>query len=141
MAKDIAELGADMAAFDAEAQAGLVKCVAFATRTGAEEARSVHGWQNRTHETVASIEHAANGNQGILYASENAVRLNDGTAPHTIYPKAGRGFLRFEGKEGIAFARVVHHPGTAADPFLDNAADKAEESLDQAVDALFGQLW
>lgn len=39
-----------------------------------------------------------------------------GTKPHVIRPVAARA-LRFQGRGGITFARVVHHPGTRANDF------------------------
>lgn len=46
--------------------------------------------------------------------------VNDGTRPHTIRPKKGEA-LRFTVGGRVVFARVVHHPGTRARPFLDKA--------------------
>jgi bacteriophage HK97-gp10 putative tail-component len=52
---------------------------------------------------------------------EYAAMVNDGTRRHFIRPKNGQ-FLRFRGRDGsIVFARVVDHPGTRANPFLDRA--------------------
>lgn len=61
-----------------------------------------------------------------------AEMVHDGTRPHIIRPKrahtlrrSARGVvkpaLRFEINGRIVYARVVHHPGTRARPFLDRA--------------------
>lgn len=61
-----------------------------------------------------------------------AEMVHDGTRPHIIRPKrahtlrrSARGVvkpaLRFEINGRVVFARVVHHPGTEARPFLDRA--------------------
>jgi hypothetical protein len=47
--------------------------------------------------------------------------LIEGTQPHTIVPSA-RKRLRFTTGGGVVFARVVHHPGTKAYPFAQDAA-------------------
>lgn len=66
-----------------------------------------------------------------------AEMVQNGTRPHIIKPKrahtlrrSNRGVvkpaLRFEINGRIVYARVVHHPGTRARPFLDRAL--AEET-------------
>ena len=41
------------------------------------------------------------------------INFEEGTRPHTIYPKPGNRVLVFPGKGGQkTFATVVHHPGT-----------------------------
>lgn len=49
-----------------------------------------------------------------------AAMVNDGTRPHDIYPRNAQA-LRFRVGNRTVFARVVHHPGTRARPFLDRA--------------------
>lgn len=49
-----------------------------------------------------------------------AAMVHDGTRPHTIRPKRAQA-LRFRVGGRIVYARVVHHPGTRARPFLDRA--------------------
>lgn len=52
---------------------------------------------------------------------EYAAMVNDGTRRHFIRPKTKQ-YLRFRGRDGsIVFARVVDHPGTKPNPFLDRA--------------------
>lgn len=46
--------------------------------------------------------------------------MNDGTRPHIIRPK-NKQVLRFRVGGQVVFAKVVHHPGTRAQPFLDRA--------------------
>lgn len=46
--------------------------------------------------------------------------VNDGTRPHVIRPRNAQA-LRFRVGGRVVFARVVHHPGTRARPFLDRA--------------------
>lgn len=49
-----------------------------------------------------------------------AAMVHDGTRPHTIRPKNAQA-LRFRIGGRIVYAKVVHHPGTRARPFLDRA--------------------
>jgi hypothetical protein len=49
-----------------------------------------------------------------------AVMVHDGTRPHIIRPKNAQA-LRFRIGGRIVYAKVVHHPGTRARPFLDDA--------------------
>lgn len=46
--------------------------------------------------------------------------VNDGTRPHIIRPRRAQA-LRFRMGGRIVFAKLVHHPGTRARPFLDRA--------------------
>ena len=46
--------------------------------------------------------------------------VNDGTAPHIIRPRRAQA-LRFRIGGRVVYAKVVHHPGTRARPFLDDA--------------------
>lgn len=49
-----------------------------------------------------------------------APMVNDGTRPHLIRPKTKQA-LKFQVGGRTVFAKVVHHPGTRANPFLDRA--------------------
>lgn len=51
---------------------------------------------------------------------EYAQMVHDGTRPHIIRPKRAKA-LRFRIGGRIVYAKVVHHPGTKARPFLDRA--------------------
>lgn len=51
---------------------------------------------------------------------EYAAFVNDGTRPHIIRPRRAQA-LRFRIGGRIVYAKVVHHPGTRARPFLDKA--------------------
>lgn len=49
-----------------------------------------------------------------------AVMVHDGTRPHVIRPVRKQA-LKFTIGGQVVFAKVVHHPGTRARPFLDRA--------------------
>lgn len=46
--------------------------------------------------------------------------VHDGTRPHLIRPRRARA-LRFTAGGRVVFARLVRHPGTRPNPFLDRA--------------------
>lgn len=54
-----------------------------------------------------------------------APMVHDGTRPHIIRPRTKQ-VLKFSVGGQVVFAKVVHHPGTRARPFLDRAL--AEET-------------
>lgn len=56
----------------------------------------------------------------VIFDTDYAAFVNDGTAPHIIRPRRAQ-VLRFTVGGRVVFARVVHHPGTRANPFLDRA--------------------
>lgn len=47
--------------------------------------------------------------------------VNDGTRPHQIRPRSPGGTLRFMIGGRVVYAKVVNHPGTKPNPFLDKA--------------------
>lgn len=51
---------------------------------------------------------------------EYAPMVNDGTKPHIIRPRTKKA-LKFRVGGKTVYAKVVHHPGTRARPFLDRA--------------------
>jgi len=51
---------------------------------------------------------------------EYAPMVNDGTRPHIIRPRRAKA-LKFKVGGRTVYAKVVHHPGTRARPFLDRA--------------------
>lgn len=56
-----------------------------------------------------------------------------GTGPHTIRPKEKNGVLAFSIGGQQVFAKVVHHPGTKAQPFVQEAFDAWVDSLGTMV--------
>jgi len=55
--------------------------------------------------------------------------VHEGTAPHIIrYKKSGRGGL-YDKRTKRGFGRVVHHPGTKANPYMKRALKKSEKRI------------
>ncbi|MDH6489676.1 hypothetical protein [Streptomyces sp. SAI-127] len=68
------------------------------------------------------------GLQGVIVCDHPKVRLVlDGTRPHIIRPRRAKGrnnrpaALRFEVGGDVVFAKLVRHPGTRPNPFLQRA--------------------
>lgn len=67
------------------------------------------------------IQEAPRGLQGVIVCDHPAVRyVLDGTRPHIIRPRRVKA-LRFDVGGRTVFAKIVHHPGTRSDPFLQRA--------------------
>lgn len=145
---DLEQLTARAHNFDAVLTRNLYSAISRALVVAEDEARTVHSWQNRTGETLSTIEWAmVSSNAGVLRAGPNARRLNFGTQPHIIRPKEGHGFvgpvlpgqtrrgkndigthrvaLRWQQGGETRFATLVHHPGTQPTHFLEHAGDVA----------------
>lgn len=62
----------------------------------------------------------------VLNNTRYAAAVHNGTRPHTIRPVNGRVLAWSDptAAKGVRFAREVHHPGTAARPFLREAAER-----------------
>lgn len=58
---------------------------------------------------------------------EYAPYVNDGTRPHVIRPKNAQ-VLRFRAGGRTVFAKVVQHPGTRPNPFLDRALREVSQA-------------
>jgi hypothetical protein len=64
----------------------------------------------------------------------------EGTKPHKIYPVSAS-VLAFKAKSGdLVFTKLVRHPGTKPNPFLQRAVDKAREQIDDIWNELFEDL-
>jgi hypothetical protein len=167
--KDIDQILTDAREFDRKLLGNIRRAVASTTTVVTQKARNEHRWKDVTYATRESISGEvvdfSDGAEGKITAGENAVRLNDGTAPHDIRPKAGEGFqgpmrqgqsrrdkadigtnrsaLRFVVGGRVVFAKVVHHPGTSPDPFLDAAERAADQdlaaSVGEAIDQAIGE--
>ena len=63
-----------------------------------------------------------NGKPGAAIGTnvEYALAVHNGTRPHTIQPKRAQ-VLRFKAGGSVVFTSKVNHPGTSADPFLEDA--------------------
>ncbi|WNZ28461.1 MAG: hypothetical protein IAX21_07270 [Candidatus Bathyarchaeota archaeon] len=64
----------------------------------------------------------------------------EGTRPHEIRPVSAN-VLVFKAKSGdLVFTRLVRHPGTKPNPFIQRAVDEAREHIDDIWAELFEDL-
>jgi len=57
-----------------------------------------------------------------------------GTKPHKIKPKSPGGVLAFQAGGSTVFARVVNHPGTKAQPFVQDSFDAWAKSVGPEIE-------
>ena len=91
----------------------------------------------RTGKLAGSIvKEVAEGEASISALASYAVYVEKGTAPHEIRP-VNASVLAFEVEGDMVFTRLVRHPGTKPNPFMQRAVDVAREKADEA----FAELW
>lgn len=64
--------------------------------------------------------------------TDYAAYVEFGTKPHEIRPKNGK-TLAWRGPNGMVYAKVVHHPGTRAQPYVRPAFNDWVDALGQAA--------
>jgi HK97 gp10 family phage protein len=65
-----------------------------------------------------------------------AIFVMKGTASHEIRP-VNASVLAFQAGGGVVFTRLVRHPGTKPNPFMQRAVEAAREKVGEA----FAELW
>lgn len=66
---------------------------------------------------------------GVVEVGVNyAVPVHEGTRPHQIRAKNAKSLANK--RTGQFFGRIVNHPGTAANPFLQRAVDNSQGEID-----------
>ena len=80
------------------------------------------------------------GEASIKALASYAVHVEKGTAPHEIRP-ARASVLAFKARNGdMVFTRLVRHPGTKPNPFMQRAVDKARGKVEETFAELFVEL-
>jgi HK97 gp10 family phage protein len=91
----------------------------------------------RTGKLAGSIvKDVAEGQASISALASYAVYVEKGTAPHEIRP-VNASVLAFEAGGNTVFTRLVRHPGTKPNPFMQRAVEAPREKVDEA----FAELW
>ena len=76
----------------------------------------------------------------IRVLAKYGIYVVSGTAPHEIRP-VGASCLAFRAMSGaMVFTRLVRHPGTKPNPFLEEAAEKTRDQVDEVFADLFLEL-
>lgn len=118
---------------------GIKTAVDVACKAGAQEARTVHRYKDRTGNLtksidgrVVSFDHL--GASGVLEATAKyASYVENGTRPHRIEARKAKA-LRWEDSDGgVHFARAVNHPGTKPAPFMGPGFIRTEQVLEAQV--------
>lgn len=136
----VEELEAQALEADNELVSVVAEAVEGALEDGVARARQTHTYQDRSGALTASIgSHLETGGpsgaSGVLEATAPyASFVEEGTDAHDIEAPDG-GVLAWDDGGGTRFARRVHHPGTAAKPFLQPAADYAGERVSERIAA------
>lgn len=109
---------------------------------GAEYARQLHTYRDRTQALTASIRGTMIGDdEGVIESMlPYASNVEEGTPEHEIEPstKLVLHWIDDDGEEH--FARVVNHPGTKPMPFMQPAADAAGRYISKELDKRLGAL-
>ena len=80
------------------------------------------------------------GEAKIMALAPYAVHVIKGTSPHEIRP-VNASVLAFKAAGGdMVFTRLVRHPGTKPNPFMQRAVDKAREKVEEIFAELFVEL-
>ena len=78
------------------------------------------------------------GEARIVALAPYAKFVIEGTAPHEIRP-ANASCLAFKAAGGdMVFTKLVRHPGTKPNPFLQRAVDKAREKVEELFEEMIG---
>ena len=83
------------------------------------------------------VKEVGSGEASIGILAPYALYVVKGTRPHIIKP-ANASVLAFEAASGkLVFTRLVHHPGTKPNPFMQQAAEYARNKAEE----IFAELW
>ena len=131
---DIAGLEAQAERFVEDLQRGMLDVVQQTALDGAEHARTVGAFKDKSGDLRRSIRvlgtrRTAEGGEASFGTDvAYAPIVEGGQKPHEIRARRARS-LRWEQGGEIRYARLVHHPGAAARPFMGPGALKAEAAL------------
>ena len=100
-------------------------------------AAAFYGAPWKTGKLAGSIvKDVGDGEATIQALASHAIYVVKGTAPHEIRPM-NASVLAFETGGGMVFTRLVRHPGTRPNPFMQRAADEARSKVEET----FAELW
>ncbi|MGN6107799.1 MAG: HK97 gp10 family phage protein [Kofleriaceae bacterium] len=140
---DESAIAAALAEAEAAIEAGCIRAMRLGCSEGAEAARRDHTFKNHT----GTLEKSIGGRLLRVYRAGDGMRVegaleatapyasyvNDGTKPHPIQPKGGRGVLRWYDPGGVKFAARVQHPGTEANNFMTLAETRLRAVVEREV--------
>lgn len=66
--------------------------------------------------------------RGAIISNANySIFVHEGTRPHVIRPRIKKGLANK--RTGQFFGKIVHHPGTRANPYMERAYEKSKERI------------
>jgi hypothetical protein len=119
---------------------GVQKGVEYGVKEGIDEALSTRRWKDRTGVTVSKTRgylemRVPGGAVGIMECDvPHASFLDQGTAPHDIYPRYASALRWYDEGGNPVFAQHVHHPGTKGDGFFGRAYLKCERVIVREIE-------
>ena len=97
--------------------------------------------QGKTGRLAASVyKEVLSGEARVGAAASYAVFVEKGTAPHEIRPVNASVLVFAVPGGGVVFTRLVRHPGTRPNPFIQRAADEARDRAEEVFAALWLEL-
>ena len=100
-------------------------------------AKAVSGAPRRTGYLASRIvKNVGAGEASIAALADYAVFVEKGTRPHLIFPVRAS-CLAFEVAGEMVFTRLVRHPGTKPNPFMQRAVDETRGRVEE----VFAELW
>lgn len=139
---DSTQMNRDLRRLERRAEKALVDEVHEAVEVGVDAAvayaRTHHAYKDRTGALTGSIvgDHGIRDETGATGYFEataaHASYIEEGTQPHEIEARNAQA-LHWIDEAGEHFRRKVHHPGTAAMPFLAPAAEVAEDAIIETI--------
>jgi chorismate mutase len=133
---NLAELRGTFDEADRALVRGAREAVRDAAKVGEAKAKASHRYKDRSGALTASTKgHVTRdtdrGAEGVVEATaEHAAFVHQGTKAHVIEPRRAKA-LRFEQDGAIRFAQRVQHPGTTADPFIDQTEPAVDAELER----------
>jgi hypothetical protein len=121
---------------------GKLKCLLVERLAEVAYTEAYHGAPWKTGKLAKSIvkEVDEDGTSVIRALAPYAKYVVKGTAPHEIRP-VNASCLKFEAAGGdVVFTRLVRHPGTKPNPFLERAVEKARDQAEELFAELFMEL-
>lgn len=81
-------------------------------------------------------------NGRVVAKAEHALYVHEGTRPHMIYPRSPGGMLSWVQGGVRRFARHVHHPGNAPNPFMKRGLERTRRESPRITQQVMDRwLW
>jgi len=96
-----------------------------------------YGGGNLRQSIKASMTGKATGE--VVVGANYGMYVHEGTRPHVIVPVNRRALANK--RTGQMFGRMVMHPGTQANPFMERAVEKSEGDINREFDKIISKVF